>query len=110
MTLAAALWLNDQLHFPNWTNAQINAFPTIRAIDWVTQTGVRISRGYQVEQKEGGILALDLHLPGLTREQLTAVPEAEWQKGPTAYTLPGWIPRALAAESTASSSVQSKHP
>jgi dienelactone hydrolase len=110
MTRAAALWLNQQLHFPNWTDAQINAFPTVRAVDWVGQTGVRISRGYQIEQKEGGILALDLHLPGLTREQLTAVPTDEWQKDPTHYTLPGWIPHALAAESTASSSVQSKHP
>jgi dienelactone hydrolase len=110
MNRDAALWLNKQLHFPNWTDAQINAFPTIRAADWVTQTGVRISRGYIVEQKEGGILALDLHLPGLAREQLTAVPEAEWQKDPTLYTLPGWIPHALAADSAALSSVQSKHP
>jgi dienelactone hydrolase len=110
MTRAAALWLDTQLHFPNWTHAQIEAFPTVRAIDWVTKTGVRISRGYQVEQKEGGILALDLHIPGLTREQLTAVPGDEWQKDPTLYTLPGWIPHALAAESTPSSSVQSNHP
>jgi dienelactone hydrolase len=106
----AALWLNKQLHFPNWTDAQIGSFPTIRAADWVTQTGVRISKGYIVEQKEGGINALDLHLPSLTREQLTAVPEPLWQRDRTLYTLPGWIPHALAAESTASSSVQSKHP
>jgi dienelactone hydrolase len=110
MTREAALWLNHQLHLPNWTDAQIAAFPTVRAVDWVTQTGVRISRGYQVEKKEGGILALDLHLPGLTREQLTAVPEAVWQKDSTLYTLPDWITHALAAESTALSSVQSKHP
>ena len=110
MTRAAVIWLETQLHFPNWTVAQIEAFPTIRADDWVTETGVRISKGYIVEQKEGGILALDLHLPGLTREQLTAVPLDLWQKDPTLYTLPGWIPHALAAESTTSSSVQSKHP
>ena len=98
MTRAAAIWLDLQLHFPNWTIAQIEAFPTVRAADWVTQTGVRISKGYIVEQKEGGIQALDLHLPGLTREQLTAVPLDLWQKDPTLYTLPGWIPHALAAE------------
>jgi len=110
MTRAAAIWLDTQLHFPNWTIAQIEAFPTVRSADWVTQTGVRISKGYIVEQKEGGILALDLHLPGLSREQLTAVPLDLWEKDSTLYTLPGWIPHALAAESTASSSVQSKHP
>jgi dienelactone hydrolase len=101
MTRAAALWLHLQLHFPNWTIAQIEAFPTIRAAHWVTKTGVRISRGYQVEQKEGGIIMPDLHLPGLTREQLTAVPLGLWQKDPTLYTLPGWIPKAIASESKA---------
>jgi len=110
MTRAAAIWLDTQLHFPNWTIPQIEAFPTIRASDWVTKTGVRISRGYIVEQKEGGILALDLHLPGLTREQLTAVPLDLWQKDPALYTLPCWTPHSLATESTASSSLQSKHP
>jgi len=114
MTRPAAIWLDQQLHFPNWTEAQIEAFPTIRAIDWVNETGARISHGYQVEQKEGGIQAIDLHLPGLTRDQLTAVPEAEWRTNPAPYTLEGWTPHSLAAdhaeESTAPSSIQSQHP
>jgi len=99
MTRPATIWLNYQLHFPNWTDAQIEAFPTIRAADWVAKTHVRISHGYQVEQKEGGVLAIDLNLPGLTREQLTTVPEAEWRANPKPYTLEGWTPHALAADS-----------
>jgi len=98
MTRPAAIWLNDQLHFPNWTEPQIETFPTIRANDWIAKTHVRISHGYQVEQKEGGILAIDLNLPSLTRDQLTAVPEALWQKDPKPYTLEGWTPHALAAD------------
>jgi len=98
MTRPAAIWLDQQLRFPNWTPTQIETFPTIHTIDWITQTGVRISRGYQVEQKEGGIQAIDLHLPGLTRDQLTAVPESLWQQDPKPYTLEGWIPHALAAD------------
>ena len=98
VTRPAALWLDQQLHFPNWTEAQIESFPTIRAADWSAQTGVRISHGYQVEIKEGGVPALDLHLPGLTREQLTVVPEAEWRANPAPYTLDGWTPHALAAQ------------
>ena len=98
MTRPAAIWLDQQLHFPNWTESQIESFTTIRAVDWVTQTGVRISHGYQVEQKEGGIQAIDLHLPGLTRDQLTAVPQALWQQDPKPYTLEGWTPNALAAD------------
>jgi len=114
MTRPAAIWLDQQLHFPNWTEAQVETLPTIKAIDWINQTHVRISHGYQVEQKEGGIQAVDLHLPGLTREQLTVVPEAEWRANPSLYTLDGWTPHALAAdhaaESTGASSVQSQHP
>ncbi len=114
MTRPAAIWLDQQLHFPNWTESEIETFPTIRAIDWINQTHVRISHGYQVEQKEGGIQAVDLHLPGLTRKQLTVVPEAEWRANPSLYTLEGWTPHALAAdhaaESTAASSVQSQYP
>ena len=116
MTRPAALWLNQELHFPNWTDTQIEAFPLIRAADWVAATGVRISHGYQAEQKEGGTLIPDLHLPGLTRDQLTAVPEAEWQADPKPYTLQGWTPHALAADhaatpaSTAPPSLQSTHP
>jgi dienelactone hydrolase len=98
VTKSAALWLNQQLHFPNWTDAQINSFPTIRAADWAAKTGVRISKGYQIEQKEGGVLALDLNLAGLIREQLSAVPEADWQRDHAQYTLEGWTPKALAAD------------
>jgi dienelactone hydrolase len=112
VTRPAALWLNHQLHFPNWTDAQINALTTTRAADWAAKTGVRVSRGYQVEQKEGGVLALDLDLPGLTREQLKAVPEADWQRDHALYTIEGWTPKALEADakSTASAPVQSVHP
>jgi dienelactone hydrolase len=98
VTKSSALWLNQQLHFPNWTDVQISSFATIRAADWAAKTGVRISKGYQIEQKEGGVLALDLNLPGLTREQLSAVPEEDWQKNHTLYTLEGWAPKALAAD------------
>ena len=99
MTREAALWLNHQLQFPNWTDAQIQAFPTIRAADWVAKTHVRISKGYDAEQKEGGTLALDLNLPALTRDQLTVVPESKWQHDRTRYTLESWTSHAIATQS-----------
>jgi dienelactone hydrolase len=98
MTRPAAIWLTQQLGLPNWTEAQVESFPVIRAGDWVKKTGVHISHGYQVEQKEGGVLIVDLHLPGLTRGQLTAIPQADWQADPALYTLDGWTPKALAAD------------
>lgn len=114
ITRPAALWLEQQLHFPNWTETQIEGFPLARAADWAAKTGVRVSRGYGTEQKEGGVLVVDLKLPGLTREQLSAVPEAEWSAHRSLYTLSGWVPLAIAAEraqeSTGSGSIQSQHP
>jgi len=98
MTRPAAIFLEYQLHFPNWTPEQIEQLSTIKAADWVKRTGVRISKGYIVDVKEGGIPILDLNLPGLTRDQLTAVPRARWDKDPSTYTLAGWIPFALKAD------------
>ena len=93
---------------PTGRIAQIEVFLTVRAIDWVTNWRPHLLRGYQNEQKEGGIFALNLHLPGLTREQLTAVPEAE-EAAPLALHAP-WLDSPRLRESTASSSVQSKDP
>jgi mannose-6-phosphate isomerase-like protein (cupin superfamily) len=94
----AALWLNDQLHFPNWTNAQINAFPLTTAHDWATAHHVRITAAYDNPTQEGGTPILDLHLPGLTREQLTVVPVADWQRDRAQYTFDAWLEHAHAAE------------
>jgi dienelactone hydrolase len=94
----AALWLNHQLHFPNWTDAQINAFPTITAHDWSTANHVPINKSYDTETSEGGVPALDLHLPGIPRAQLQAIPEAEWQQHRDQYTFESWTTHALAAE------------
>jgi hypothetical protein len=94
----AALWLNHQLHFPNWTDAQINAFPTITAHDWSTTNNVPINKPYDTETSEGGVPALDLKLPGIPRAQLQAIPEAEWQQHRNLYTFESWIAHALAAE------------
>jgi dienelactone hydrolase len=106
----AALWLNHQLHFPNWTDAQINAFPTITAHDWSTHNNVPINKPYDTPTSEGGVEVLDLHLPGIPRAQLQAIPEAIWQRDRALFTFDGWLTHALAAESTAAAPIQSQHP
>jgi dienelactone hydrolase len=94
----AALWLNRQLHFPNWTDAQINAFPLTAAHEWASAHGVRMAAQYDNSIQEGGVPILDLHLPGLTRQQLEAVPRAEWEANKANYTFDSWIKRAQADE------------
>lgn len=94
----AALWLSHQLHFPLWTDQQIKSFPTVTAHDWTQRTGVRIATQYDTPTSEGGVEALDLHLPGLTRDQLQTVPDTIWQPDREKFILESWITKALAEE------------
>jgi len=96
----AALWLNHQLHFPNWTDAQINAFPTITAHAWSARNNIPINKGYDTPTSEGGVEAIDLNLPGPTRAQLQAIPDATWQQHRDLYTWDAWLTHAEAAEQT----------
>jgi dienelactone hydrolase len=93
----AVLWLNHQLLFPNWSDATIRALPTITAHAWATRTGTHIATAYDNDLQEGGVPVLDLKLPGIPRDQLQAIPDAEWQQHRDQYTLQGWTTHALAA-------------
>ncbi len=94
----AALWLNRQLHFPRWTEAQIEAFPLTTAHAWASARGVRIAPQYDNTLQEGGVPILDLHLPGVARQQLTAVPLDVWTRDKDQFAWESWKAHALAAE------------
>jgi dienelactone hydrolase len=97
MTRPAALWLNAQLHFPNWTEASIRALPEVHISEWATQTGAHIGRTFATEASEGGIHALDAGVPNLSREQLQAVPTDDWEQHKSDFIWESWVERALAA-------------
>ena len=97
MTRPAALWLNAQLHFPNWTEASIRALPEVHITEWATQTGAHIGRTFATEASEGGIHALDAGVPTLSREQLQAVPTDDWEQHKSDFIWESWVERALAA-------------
>ena len=71
ITRPGALWLEDQLHFPNWTAASLKALPEITIAAWNAQSAAT---------PDGNFLAVDVGVPHLTRDQLQAVPDAEWQQ------------------------------
>ena len=98
VTRAAALWLYRQLRFPNWTEAAIEALPGIRIEDWSKQTGGEVSESARTEAHEWGVMALDVGVPAIPREQLQAVPAAAWAKEKDAYTWEGWVRRVHAIE------------
>ena len=94
VTRPAALWLNDQLHFPNWTDATIRNLGEVHISEWAAETGAHIGAGFQKELSEGGVRALAAGVPNVPRDQLQAVPLEEWQAHKDDFTWEGWVQRA----------------
>jgi dienelactone hydrolase len=94
-------WLNKQLHFAFWnTDAKIAAQSTTHISEWITANHVAISPNYFREDREGGILAVGKGIPALTREQLTVLPEADWQRMKDRLTYEAWAEKTLDLERT----------
>ena len=97
VTRPAALWLEQQLHFPDWTEQSIKAMPEVHISEWAAKTGAHIGAGFATELGEGGVRALDAKVPAIPREELQAVPDAEWQKHKSDYIYESWVEHARAA-------------
>jgi dienelactone hydrolase len=97
VTRPAALWLERQLHFPNWTAAKIMDLPETHVGEWAPKEHVFIEPAYNTEVREAGVRALGSGIPGLSREQLTAVPVAEWEREKDRFIYEAWIEHARAA-------------
>ncbi|MCU1323447.1 MAG: Acetyl xylan esterase [Acidobacteriaceae bacterium] len=93
VTRRAALWLNEQLQFSNWTAASIASIPEIHISEWAAKTGAHIGQSFQNELSEGGIRALDPTIPNVPREKLQALSESEWKQQKDSLTWIGWIHR-----------------
>lgn len=96
VTRPVALWLDRQLQFPNWTPAQIERLPETHIGEWARREHVFIEPAYNTELREAGVRALGSGIPGLTREQLTAVPIAEWEREKDRFIYEKWIEHARA--------------
>jgi dienelactone hydrolase len=93
-----ALWLEQQLNFPNWTVAKINAMPEVRVSDWAKATGAHINKGFEADEREGGIIALNANVPNIPRADLQAIPDATWQREKDNFVWEGWVHHALSAD------------
>ena len=97
VTKPAALWLERQMHFPNWTESSIEAMTEVHISEWAAQTGAHIGVSFANERSEGGVRALAADVPSIPREQLQAVPNADWQQHKDNYIWESWVERARAA-------------
>jgi dienelactone hydrolase len=97
VTRPVALWLHAQLHFPNWTPDSINALSEVKVSEWAAATGAHVGQRFQTELSEYGLHALDATIPNVPRDQLQAVPDADWQKEKDDFIWESWVTRARAA-------------
>ncbi len=94
VTKPVAIWLEQHLDFPNWTEAQVRALPETHISEWSAKTGVPIDKLYATEDREGGAMAIGDGVPGIAREQLSVFTPAEWEKEKTNLMFDTWTERA----------------
>ncbi len=90
LTRPAALWLDRQLDFPQWSQDDISRMGTSHISEWAKQNSVELDPNYAVESREGGTQALGEHLPGLSREQLSVLSGAQWESEKSRLTIDVW--------------------
>jgi dienelactone hydrolase len=93
-------WLDEQIHFANWNSAQIAKMPTTHITEWLAANNMEysMSKGYNREDREGGLNALGTGIPGIAHDQLNVLPAAEWLKLEDQLTYESWAAKALEAE------------
>jgi dienelactone hydrolase len=96
VTKIAAQWLADNLHFANWKSGQIAGLPTIRIGDWAKKNDVEFNKSAQREDRDAGLVAIDVNVPKLTPEQLSVLPRAEWEKQREEFVYSTWARDAIA--------------
>jgi dienelactone hydrolase len=97
VTPRAAAWLNNELHFPNWRNTDVNTLPTVKIGDWATKTGAPIPKNYNRDDRDAGIIALAADVPLLTTTELDILPRPEWDQHKSDFIYTTWLQRASQA-------------
>lgn len=106
VTLDGVRWLNAQLHFPFWhDDATIAAQGATHVSTWIKANNVDISKNYIREDREGGLDAVGANLPGIPRQNLMVLPEADWHRLKGRLVYDAWAAKTLAAEHAAAASL-----
>lgn len=97
MTPRAADWLNRELAFPNWRAKRISSLPTTKIATWAAETHASMTKNYDRDDRDFGILALAADVPALTAEQLDVLPRADWEQHKAEFVYSSWVERAVDA-------------
>ena len=96
VTRVAVAWLGSQLHFANWSNAEISSLPTIKIGEWAAKKDVPLSTSQMREDRDAGLEAIDVDAPRLTPEELSVLPRDQWQVQREDFVYSTWAKRAVA--------------
>lgn len=96
VTEPVALWLEEHLDFSDWTPATIRAMPTTHVSQWVKENNVAVDPRYASEDREGGVQALGVGIPGLSRAQLSVFTDQQWYLQKDRLIYEAWVRKARA--------------
>ncbi|MCI0460617.1 MAG: prolyl oligopeptidase family serine peptidase [Gemmataceae bacterium] len=96
VTRPVALWLEQHLDFPYWTDAAVRSLPETHITRWATAYGVAMDRSYASEEREGGTRALGKGIPALSRATLSVFSPDEWEREKGQLVYENWVEAARA--------------
>ncbi|MFP5266895.1 MAG: alpha/beta hydrolase family protein [Acidobacteriota bacterium] len=99
VTPRAAEWLAANLRFANWSAKSIPGLPTIRIGAWAAENHVYLNKSAMRQDRDAGLLTINVGVPKLTPEQLNVLPLAEWEKQKAQFVYGSWAKDAIAAAS-----------
>lgn len=102
----AAEWLDNTLHFSNWSPGQLKNMPVISIRDWAVKNGVHLNRSQMRQDRDGGLEAIDVNVPKLTPEQLSVLPMSQWQARRNDFVYSVWAKKAIASPESAPTTAQ----
>ena len=94
VTEPVALWLERNLDFPLWTPGSIRTMPTTHISEWVKAKDVTVDPYYASEDREGGVRALGVGVPGLSRSQLSVFTKEQWEQQKDRLIYETWVREA----------------
>jgi len=94
VTRPVALWLERQLDFPNWREADIRAMQETHIGPWAKSNGTPLDPLYASEHREGGTRALGTDVPGLSRDTLSVFTAERWQREKDRLIHEKWLEEA----------------
>ena len=94
LTRQAAVWLQQHLHFPNWTADSIAKMPETHILEWIDKKDVLIDKAYATELREGGTRALGANFPAVPHDAMNALPRERWDREKDHYVYESWLKEA----------------